>query len=259
MSILKMAMMSRVKSQPLLFLLNVGQHCVLGASSYRPPLPISSSSLSSSLSSNNYHHNHHFPLYYYTQQQRRQRLFHHSLIEMPPLPILQEEEEGQHHNHQDYRRRHSQQQQQQQQQRNTNNNKNIKQPKNDIYILELEQGRVYIGKSSQVGRRFKEHKCGRGCAWTRLYKPLRLLPRLGNVQGDGDAAERDEMLRYAYYRGVQYTRGWKFCNPVLTEEDYREIEMNIREVFDLCRRCGRPGHFVSTCRNTRDRLGNLCD
>ena len=129
-------------------------------------------------------------------------------------------------------------------------------PKTSVYILELDDGRVYVGSSKDVPRRLSQHAAGSGSAYTRLYRPTGVqLPRLGNVEGDGDAAERDETLRYMMLRGVPFVRGWKFARVNMPPEEYDEAEANIRELFDLCRRCGYKGHFCTHCRATFDRLG----
>ena len=81
----------------------------------------------------------------------------------------------------------------------------------DVYILELAQGKVYVGKSTDVARRVGQHTSGCGAAWTKAYPPTGvLLPRLGNVRGSGDAAERDETLRYMFLRGITNVRGWRY-------------------------------------------------
>ena len=132
-------------------------------------------------------------------------------------------------------------------------------PGPSVYILELEQGRVYVGSSRDVDRRVAQHMAGAGSAYTRVYRPTGvLLPRLGNVGGEGDAAERDETLRYMMMRGIPYVRGWKFAQVVMSPEDFNEAESNIRELFDLCRRCGYKGHFITRCKATYDRWGNVC-
>ena len=128
-----------------------------------------------------------------------------------------------------------------------------------VYVLELEDGRVYVGSSANVNRRIQQHMSGCGSAYTRLYKPTGVqLPRLGNISGDGDAAERDETLRYMSQRGIPFVRGWKFTQVVMSEAEFAEAEANIRELHDLCRRCGYRGHFLSQCRATYDRWGNPC-
>ena len=135
--------------------------------------------------------------------------------------------------------------------------KKVKPVKTSVYILELEDGRVYVGSSKDVPRRLAQHSSGAGSAYTRVYKPTGvLLPRLGNVEGDGDAAERDETLRYMMLRGVPFVRGWKFARVDMPPAEYDEAESNIRELFDLCRKCGYKGHFCTHCRATFDRLGN---
>jgi predicted GIY-YIG superfamily endonuclease len=130
-------------------------------------------------------------------------------------------------------------------------------PKASVYVLELEDGRVYVGSSKDIPRRISQHASGAGSAYTRIYKPTGVqLPRLGNIEGDGDAAERDETLRYMMLRGIPYVRGWKFSRVDMPPEEFEEAESNIRELFDLCRRCGYKGHFCTHCRATFDRLGN---
>ena len=128
--------------------------------------------------------------------------------------------------------------------------------KTSVYVLELEDGRVYVGSSRDVPRRISQHAAGSGSAYTKIYRPTGVqLPRLGNVEGDGDAAERDETLRYMMLRGVPFVRGWKFARVDMPPDEFDEAESNIRELFDLCRKCGYKGHFCTYCRATFDRLG----
>lgn len=125
-----------------------------------------------------------------------------------------------------------------------------------VYVLQLAGGFIYVGKSVDVPRRLQQHMKGIGAAFTKVYKPTgKLLPLLGTLKGDGDGPERDETLRQMYKHGFRNVRGWKFCNRYHTAADIHEIESNIRELMDLCRRCGGHGHFASTCRARVDRLG----
>lgn len=158
-----------------------------------------------------------------------------------------------------------------------------------VYVLELQDGCVYVGKSSNIQRRVQQHmdskkkgsssgrtpffcrfvfcesfpatqkgidvakKC-RGASFTRLHRPTgRLLKRLGTLNdssssGGGDGPERDETLRWMHKLGPDKVRGWKFVRRgKLTAGELREIEANIRELFDLCRTCGEKGHFARQC------------
>ena len=131
--------------------------------------------------------------------------------------------------------------------------------KEGIYILELAQGRVYVGQSSDMRRRVQQHMAGQGSAFTKAFPPTGvLLPRLGCVTGCAEAAERDETLRYMFLRGTQLVRGWRYTRVQMPEEEERDAEENIRELFDLCRRCGHPGHFITHCKANFDRMGRPC-
>ena len=125
-----------------------------------------------------------------------------------------------------------------------------------IYILELMQGRVYVGRTSDLSRRLTQHLAARGSSFTQAFPPTgALLPRLGRVTGSAEAAERDETLRYMFLRGIPLVRGWKYTRVAMTEAEELDAEANIRELFDLCRRCGHAGHFVGQCRARHDRHG----
>lgn len=128
-----------------------------------------------------------------------------------------------------------------------------------VYILELAQGRVYVGHSTDIKRRIQQHMAGQGSAFTKAFPPTGvLLPRLGRVTGSAEAAERDETLRYMFLRGIALVRGWRYVRVEMPDEEARDAEENIRELFDLCRRCGHPGHFITNCKANFDRLGRPC-
>lgn len=128
-----------------------------------------------------------------------------------------------------------------------------------VYILELAQGRVYVGHSTDRRRRIQQHMAGQGSAFTRAFPPTGVvLPRLGCVAGSPEAAERDETLRYMFLRGIPSVRGWKFVRVDISDAEMQEAEANIRELFDFCRRCGHPGHFIDQCKASFDRLGRPC-
>ena len=41
-----------------------------------------------------------------------------------------------------------------------------------LYILPLEDGYYYVGSTTRLEKRFKEHVQGTGAAWTKLHPPL---------------------------------------------------------------------------------------
>jgi hypothetical protein len=117
-----------------------------------------------------------------------------------------------------------------------------------IYVLELEDGYIYVGKSKNIEYRIRQHMNKCGAVFTTIHAPTgKILHREGTLEGDGDGPERDETLRQMHKHGAHNVRGWKYCNRRISSTELLEIESNIREMLDLCRRCGRPGHFASKC------------
>ena len=79
------------------------------------------------------------------------------------------------------------------------------------------------------------------------------MPRLGTLNGGGDGPERDETLRWMHKLGPEKVRGWKFVRRgKLTSAELAEIQSNIRELFDLCRICGKKGHFAMQCKSRKN-------
>jgi hypothetical protein len=121
-----------------------------------------------------------------------------------------------------------------------------------IYVLELEGGFIYVGKSKNVEHRISQHMNKRGAVFTRMHHPTgKILRREGSLEGDGDGPERDETLRQMYKHGPRKVRGWKYCNRSISSAELKDIESNIREMLDLCRICGGAGHFASQCKRKR--------
>lgn len=57
----------------------------------------------------------------------------------------------------------------------------------DIYVLECEDGNVYVGKTTKGEKRLKLHINGRGAEWTKMHKPKRVMQYYTNAT---DADER---------------------------------------------------------------------
>jgi hypothetical protein len=109
-----------------------------------------------------------------------------------------------------------------------------------------------VGKSKNVAHRIHQHNNKCGAVFTRMHPPTgKLLRREGSLEGDGDGPERDETLRQMYKHGPRNVRGWKYCNRSISAVDLKEIESNIREMLDLCRKCGGSGHFAAQCPHRR--------
>ncbi len=44
-----------------------------------------------------------------------------------------------------------------------------------LYILLCSNGEYYVGSTSDIDKRLKEHQAGRGCAFTKANRPVKLV------------------------------------------------------------------------------------
>ena len=45
-----------------------------------------------------------------------------------------------------------------------------------VYVLELEDDRFYVGRATNFPKRVKGHIEGRGSFWTKMYRPIEVVP-----------------------------------------------------------------------------------
>ena len=115
-----------------------------------------------------------------------------------------------------------------------------------LYILQCESGKYYVGKTADVMRRFEEHKSGRGSAWTKKYKPVRLM-ECGGITSDHDENNATEDLMKKY--GIENVRGGIYAQIVLPEEYTNVLKLKFRGTADTCYKCNLAGHFANKCPN----------
>ena len=123
----------------------------------------------------------------------------------------------------------------------------------NIYILRLEGGRYYVGKSDNVLNRYEQHLKGSGSAWTRKYKPVALEKTIENVSHfEEDKVTKEYMSKY----GIDMVRGGSYVELELSDFHMDALKMEIWAAKDLCTQCGRAGHFVKDCYAKTDASGN---
>lgn len=85
------------------------------------------------------------------------------------------------------------------------------------YVLELEDGFWYVGKTANVKQRISRHMAGYGCLWTKLHKPVRLFKVYKGSR------EKDIVLAFMKIFGIDKVRGWAYSQRVLTctPQEYR--------------------------------------
>jgi len=123
----------------------------------------------------------------------------------------------------------------------------------NIYVLRLEGGRYYVGKSEDVMNRYSQHLKGSGSAWTRKHKPVGIEKTYENVSTfQEDSITKEYMSKH----GIDKVRGGSYVEVELSDFQTETLKTEIWGAKDLCTQCGRKGHWVKDCHATRDVSGN---
>ena len=113
-----------------------------------------------------------------------------------------------------------------------------------IYVLQLQNKRYYVGRTDDIAKRFNQHVSGYGSAWTRKYKPLRIMKSmLSTSLFDEDKYTKEMMAKY----GIDNVRGGSYVEVILNETQIETLQTEIWSAKNLCSRCGRSGHFIKDC------------
>ncbi|PMZ04936.1 hypothetical protein C1Y08_00645 [Pseudomonas sp. FW306-02-F02-AA] len=84
-----------------------------------------------------------------------------------------------------------------------------------LYVLELENGKFYVGQAKDPDRRIRKHFNGSGSEWTRLHRPIKELSRHCLEEVDyraGELAENELVLQLMRRHGYHNVRGGFFAN-----------------------------------------------
>ena len=122
----------------------------------------------------------------------------------------------------------------------------------NIYILRLEGGRYYVGKTENVTKRYQQHIEGKGSAWTKKYPPLALVKTIEGASGfDEDRYVKEYMETY----GIQNVRGGSYVQIELSDFQKENLKTEIWGSTNKCTQCGRDGHFIKDCYAKKDVTG----
>ena len=114
-----------------------------------------------------------------------------------------------------------------------------------VYVLQLANNKYYVGKTTDVLKRFNEHKSGNGSAWTNLHVPKKILEcRPLNNDHDENNLTKDYMKKY----GVENVRGGAYTQTSLPEPVKSVLNTELNSTKDRCYKCGEAGHFASRCK-----------
>lgn len=119
--------------------------------------------------------------------------------------------------------------------------------RNGVYVLEYQDGNVYVGKSNDIDARIRQH-ARRTVICTSQWQgsPKEVSPITPRLD-DHESWERNETLERMSKQGVEKVRGWMYTTRHLSEDTIENIDAQLCEKYDLCRVCGTKGHFASAC------------
>lgn len=76
-----------------------------------------------------------------------------------------------------------------------------------LYVLKCEDSCWYVGISGNFEARWRQHHTGRGAAWTKVHKPIRVERTRQVAEEDAKDEERWETAQLMLKYGVNYVRG----------------------------------------------------
>jgi predicted GIY-YIG superfamily endonuclease len=114
-----------------------------------------------------------------------------------------------------------------------------------IYILKLEKGKWYVGKTKNLKERLREHfSSSCSCSFTAKYKPLALHESIENCD---EFDEEKYTLKYMQKYGINNVRGGPYATIFLQKDAISHIEKSLSASSDRCYKCGEKGHFAKDC------------
>lgn len=99
-----------------------------------------------------------------------------------------------------------------------------------LYVLRLHNDKWYIGRSSNLERRFEQHMKGEGAKWTSLHQAINIHESRPLVNDeDEDALTLEYMKQY----GIYNVRGGQFCAVEFRPWHVRDIKKRLEVVDEV--------------------------
>jgi len=115
-----------------------------------------------------------------------------------------------------------------------------------IYKLNLENGKKYVGKTTDVDRRMDQHFSGNGSKVTKKFKPID-GKTIDEVPGFfSDDVEQEYTEDYIEKYGYNNVRGGYYTNSQTLEKNNKKQYVTKKKQVK-CYKCGKYGHYANQC------------
>jgi hypothetical protein len=111
-------------------------------------------------------------------------------------------------------------------------------------VLELEQSKYYVGKTTNPKVRLDSHFHLNGSAWTKKYKPIKIVEIIPNCD---DYDEDKYTMIYMDKYGIPNVRGGSFVTIQFDETTITHLKQRSNGTNNRCFQCGKEGHFIKNC------------
>lgn len=116
-----------------------------------------------------------------------------------------------------------------------------------VYILRLRGNHWYVGTTSNLENRLRQHRNGEGPMWTRIHRPCARNP-IKTIQVDDPVRARlvedMETLYLMTQHGEDKVRGGSFSGMSI---DHDITDVLLRHALNQCILCGEEGHYSNDC------------
>lgn len=114
-----------------------------------------------------------------------------------------------------------------------------------LYVLECADGAFYVGRTSDLSQRFRQHWCGAGSAWTLAHPPVAAIA----VRPLTSPLDEDtEVKRLMLTHGIDLVRGGSYSSVALSAPTTAALQRELWHAKDLCILCGGADHWANNCR-----------
>lgn len=122
------------------------------------------------------------------------------------------------------------------------------------YVIEMAPSNApkhyYVGVTTDVDKRIREHVNGQGAAWTKHIvntHKLRVVHLVELFDEVHPLTEDTVVKKYMLQAGIPYVRGGSYSQIVLPQDTIKHLLREFGTATGACFRCGGTGHYANMC------------